>query len=469
MWRRMGMMFGLIMVAHSVCAMEFGRIRADEVAVYAYDLRNGKVVESHRADAAMNPASTMKLVTTFAALRALGPDYRWVTSWLSPAEVVSGSLEGDIYWVGSGNPVLDQNDLLDMQTQLRERGIRRINGQLVLDRSRWSHQGSAQGFEDDAAEAFSTAPDPHMLAYKVVWAKPQRTASGEVRVDTNPPLPEVAQINTLRLLNGNQSECSSLKRYMNAQYRQGTLVFSGSLPEPCLGQEIFINMLEMQDFASRSFVNHWRAEGGEIQSGYRIGKLPERSVTLAINRSKPLVEVLADMNKHSNNVIARSVFLALGENGAGSHTEHNAAAAVRRQLVEAGLDDEALVLENGSGLSRRERVTARMLGQMLVKAYQSRFKQAFIDSLPIAGTDGTLKSRFKQVGAPLRLKTGTLKNVRALAGYWLPDNNRQAPLALVVLVNSNQSGAYLPDLDKLVEGIVLDAQLQQPQLQTAVP
>ena len=460
MLHRIALCSVLIFSAQSVMALNFGRMQPNEVSVYVQNLTTGKVIESHRADAAMKPASTMKLVTTFAALRALGPDYRWVTPWQSPAAVVSGSLEGDIYWVGSGNPVLDQNDLLDMQAQLRERGINKIKGQLVLDRSRWNNQGSAHGFDGDSEEAFSTEPDPHMLAYKVVWAKPERNILGDVVVNTNPPLPGIEQSNTLSIRNSSRAACTSLKNFMNAQYQNGSLMFSGSLPESCLGQEMFINMLEMQDFASKSFINHWRDKGGEIQNGYKVGKLPERSVTLAINRSKPLAEVMADMNKNSNNVIARSVFLTLGEHFSNNQTQYNATAEVRRQLVEAGLDDEALVLENGSGLSRRERMSARMMGEMLKKTYQSPFKQAFIDSLPIAGTDGTLKSRFKQVGTALRLKTGTLKNVRALAGYWLPENKQQHPLALVVLVNSERSGMYLPDLDKLVVGILQDAELQ---------
>ena len=156
------------------------------------------------------------------------------------------------------------------------------------------------------------------------------------------------------------------------------------------------------------------------------------------------------MNKESNNVIARSVYLALGEQAArGRSGTQNAEAAVRRALRSAGLDDETLVLENGSGLSRRERASARFLGEMLAVARRSPFQTAFTDSLPVAGNDGTLKKRFQNIGSPLRLKTGTLKNVRALAGYWLPEAP-QHPLAIVVLVNSEQSGAYLPDLDRLV-------------------
>ncbi|UOO81829.1 D-alanyl-D-alanine carboxypeptidase/D-alanyl-D-alanine-endopeptidase [Uruburuella testudinis] len=442
----------LALSAHAA-ALDFGRIRTDEVAVYAQNLASGEVIAAHRADAAVNPASTMKLVTTFAALRALGDDYRWLTEWKSDAAVRNGVLEGDIYWVGSGNPVLDQNDLLDMQSQLRTQGIRNISGQLVLDRSVWQSTGSADDFDDDAGETFATAPDPQMLAYKVVWAKPERNALGNPEISLNPPLPGIPLQNRSTITAGTTA-CRSLKPYLQARYQNGTLWFDGQIPASCLGQEIFINMLDPTAFAGKSFINHWRAAGGGIADGWRTGRAPRHATTVAANQSKPLAAVLADMNKHSNNIIARSLFLTLGSTAGNPSTARRAEAEVRRQLVQAGIDDEALVLENGSGLSRRERLTARMLGQILANAWHSPFQTAFTDSLPVAGHDGTLKNRFKHIGRPLHLKTGTLKNVRALAGYWLPQTATQPPLALVVIINSDRSPDYLPDLDKLLTDLL---------------
>ena len=156
--------------------------------------------------------------------------------------------------------------------------------------------------------------------------------------------------------------------------------------------------------------------------------------------------ILTDMNKYSNNLIARSVFLKLGGEHSGNSALQQASSAVKRELATAGVDTENLVLENGSGLSRRERVSANMLAQMLEKAYFSPFKQDFIDTLPIAGKDGTLKYRLKQAGPALRLKTGTLNNVRALAGYWLGDK----PMVVVVIINSGRAVSLLPDLDNFV-------------------
>ena len=294
-----------------------------------------------------------------------------------------------------------------------------------------------------------------MLAYKVVWAKAVRNPLGDIAFETNPPLPAIPH--QIDVQSGGLGNCTSLKNYVSAAYRSGVLHFNGKLPESCIGSEMFINMLDMDEFASQSFINQWRSIGGEIADGHRADKAPARAETLAGHRSQPLSQVLRDMNKNSNNVIARSLFLTLGAQRAGQQTVQNARAEVRRELVAAGLDDEALNLENGSGLSRRERATARMLGEMLAVAWKSPFRQAFVDSLPIGGVDGTLKSRFAAPNQNGRfyLKTGTLDNVRALAGYWLPANNSEGnPLAVVVMVNSKQAKQYLGEMDKVVGRVV---------------
>lgn len=442
----------LLLLPAAASALDTGTIAPQEIAVYVQELNSKKVRVAHQADASFNPASTMKLVTAFAAFNALGPDFRWQTEFKSAAPVSGGSLNGDIYWVGSGDPVMDQDDLIAAQQQLRDKGINRITGSLVFDRSIWGNAGTAHGFDDDAGEAFTTDPDPQMLAYKVVWLKPAFNEAGLPVITTNPPLPDVAQNNQVRFTPS--GTCRSLKRYLSAKYENGVLHMSGTLPEACIGQETFINMLDTQNFAAKSFVNQWRAAGGQMASGYRVGTAPADAATLAVHRSAPLHEALTSMNKLSNNVIARTVFLTMGERAADNQTGQNAQAAVRRELVKAGLDDEALILENGSGLSRRERLTARFLGELLAKSYESRFRQAFIDTLPIAGTDGTLKQRFKNRTGELFLKTGTLKNVRALAGYYLPHHADGSPLAIVVLVNSPKSDYYVNEIDKIVERLL---------------
>ena len=448
---------GLLLWFQAAWGLDFGRMAPNEVAVYVQDLHSGQVLVAHRADVGMNPASTMKLVTTFAALRALGPNYRWRTEFKSDAPVQNGTLQGNLYWPGSGNPVFDQPDLEDMQAQLRLLGINRIGGQVVLDRSVWAGNGSAEGFEADEGELFVTPPDPHMVAYKVLWATAGLDAYNQPQFDLNPPLVDIPH-DIQVAVTAAPARCGKLGNFVSAQFQGSVLQFSGRLPRSCAGEKMFINLFDAPTFAQQSFRGHWVGSGGNDIT-FATGSTPAHARILAASDSKPLSEVLTDMNKFSNNLIARSVFLAIGAHeAAGKRQPQNAKAAVRRELAAAGLDDEALVLENGSGLSRREQLTARFMGHMLQTAWHSPFQAAFINTLPIAGQDGTLKTRFKNMGSGLRLKTGTLKNVRALAGYWLPENPQQHPLAIVVIINSERSGGYLPDMDKLVQRVLNDTQ-----------
>ena len=131
---RLLLAFALFFYFQVAFAIDFGRIQPDEAAVYVQDLDSGEVLLAHRADVSMNPASTMKLVTTFAALRGLGGDYRWQTQWRSSGTVANGALQGDLYWVGSGDPAFDQPDLVDMQQQLVRQGIMSLNGKNLTDR-----------------------------------------------------------------------------------------------------------------------------------------------------------------------------------------------------------------------------------------------------------------------------------------------------------------------------------------------
>ncbi|MCP1772782.1 D-alanyl-D-alanine carboxypeptidase/D-alanyl-D-alanine-endopeptidase (penicillin-binding protein 4) [Neisseria perflava] len=437
-------------LAVSAAALDFGRIPPNEISVYVQELDSGRVVVDHRSMAVVNPASTMKLVTAFTAFQVLGKDYRWPTEWKSNAAIRNGTLEGNIYWVGSGDPVFNQEDLQAMQQGLRDKGIRKISGQLVLDRSLWGDVRNDKEFAADTAEAYMTPPDPNMLAYKVVWLKPQRNAQGEVDIQTKPLLPEIKVDNKVTLTSS-AAECTVLSRHMRANYAGGVLHVSGKIPASCLEQEMYVNMLTVKDFAYRSFVNTWRNAGGEISDGLQTAVTPPNAQVLVRHLSPLLQDILTEMNKHSNNLIARSVYLKLGGSPDVQTALQQAEAVVRRELAAAGVDTEGLVLENGAGLSRKERVSAKLLAQMLEKAYFSPFKQEFIHTLPIAGTDGTLKKRLKQAGTPLRLKTGTLKDVRALAGYWLGEK----PMIVVAVINSPHSDAYLKDLDRLVSKIVL--------------
>lgn len=440
----------ILLPFQAALSANFGSISPDDVAYIVQDINSGEILAEHNADQAMNPASVMKLLTTYTTLGLLGEDYRWQTQWTARAPIVNGVLQGNLFWRGTGDPSMDQKDIIAMQEQLKAKGIQRLDGDVVLDQSIWQNEGTAEGFEEDEGEVFAVPPDPHMLSYKVVWLEAYRQADGKIDVRLEPPLvstPVIKDIHTIK-----KGRCSTLSRFLKVNWNGKQLHVHGRIPRSCAGQKIYVNMLDAQQFAEESFVGQWHKMGGEGPNRVRVGKAPEKGgYVLAEHQSKPLKEVVRDMNKFSNNLIARTLFLNLG--GKKAHNSiQDARKITRTYLTINGIDTIHLRIENGSGLSRDARISARSVAQLLNSAYHAPFRQAFIDSLPVAGHDGTLKHRLRDY-PDLHLKTGTLKDARALAGFRLPENNEQ-PLAIVLLLNSPEAKKQMGDLDNLLRSLL---------------
>ena len=428
-----------------------GEIKPTELALWVAPAEGGEAVFSHRAEAAVNPASTMKLVTTVAALEKLGPDFRWRTELLTDGSVADGHLHGNLYWRGSGDPTLDRDGLADLLRQLRQRGIRQIDGELRLDKSVFTSLGSAGQLDPDDGRAYQTPPDPLLLNLKVVWLSLFTTPAG-VTVASDPPLAGVRLDNRLRPTAG---DCSGgIKRYASVALDGDTLRLSGTLPAGCDGARLYAPVFGHERFQTEAFAALWREAGGSWSGLVRAGLTPPDATVLARHESPPLAQVIGDINRFSNNTMARQLFLTLGaQRPSSGDTVRDAEQAVRGALADLGLDNGALVLENGSGLSRRERVSAGLLGRMLQRSARRPFYPELAASLPRPGSEGTLKRRFGDVPAGLRLKTGTLNDVRALAGYLDVDGR---PYVLVAVINSPRAPELLPALDRLVGRIVDD-------------
>ena len=433
---------------HSAWALDLSGLKANEVAVYVQNMETGRTVLEHRADAAMNPASTMKLLTAWYSLNRLSPDYRIRTYWHSKAKIENGVLQGDLVWRGSGDPTLDHNALQEMLQQLQAAGVKHIQGPLVLDKSLWQGVPTAEAFHDDSDAAFTVEPDTHMLDYHVVWL--QFLNQEQERWKLFPPLAGV-KVDDSQLRWNTQSSCGQLKNRVQSQWLGSTILLKGSINAACTDQTMYSKGVVGDEFVYRAFTGLWQGMGGTGADGFRVSTTPiAAGRILAKHQSAPVAKVVETMNKYSNNVIARSLIL-LADTGNKVGAEH-ALQQVRQQLQHDGIDDGAVVLENGSGLSRRERVSARMMGTLLNKAYHSPYREAFWNSLPIAGVDGTLRKRFKPLTGRLHLKTGTLDNVHALAGYGVDDAGQT--VSIVVMVNGKDTPQTLTQMDNLVTSIM---------------
>ncbi|MEQ6291420.1 D-alanyl-D-alanine carboxypeptidase/D-alanyl-D-alanine-endopeptidase [Vogesella sp. GCM10023246] len=423
----------------------------DEIALWAAPLEGNAVFESHRGEVAVNPASTMKLLTSWAALNRLGPNFRWQTEFRSSAPLQNGVLQGDLYWLGRGDPRLDSARLTEMLRQLRLRGVRDIAGKLVLDQSAWHGIGTAEGFGGDADRVFTVAPHTHQLNLKVAWLRYHFDA-GQPQLTLDPPLPGITLENRLQV--GDGASCGDVRRFVNITQQGALLRVSGRLPPACDGAANYVNLLDSDNFAGQAFAALWQQLGGSGPRGLAVATTPPGARSLLqLDSTDTLASVLVDVNKYSNNTMARSVLLTLGAQfPVGGDTFADGERALRGLLAERQLPTAPLVLENGSGLSRRERLSARLLGEVLRDALRGPYGPELAASLPLAGEDGTLKKRLGEVGGSLRLKTGSLDNVRALAGYWQAPSGQR--LVLVAIVNSARADKLTAALDAAVAALV---------------
>ena len=411
----------------------------------------GRVLMEVNADASLNPASAMKLVTTYAALELLGPAYTWRTEVHAGGKVAPyGRLEGDLFLRGSGDPKLTMESLWMLLRDVRARGIRDITGDLVLDRSAFAIQDIDPGaFDGDPTRPYNVGPDATLLNFNAMRLTfVPDLAAGVVRIYPEPPLADVRIENTLTLGNG---PCDAWPEKPAVDLVTFGLAFSGAYPVACGEKVKHFSVLPPVEYARALFEHLWRGVGGSFSGRVRQGQVPAASQPIASIESPPLVDVVRDINKNSNNVMARQVFLALGVRAGQPATLEGSQAAVATWLRTKGFAPEDVVLENGAGLSRNERIKPRTLATLLAAAWRSPLGPELAASLPLAGIDGTLKRRFTTSPALGRahLKTGYLSNVRAMAGYVHGPDGRT--LVLVSIINHPKAQQAAAVSEALVE------------------
>jgi D-alanyl-D-alanine carboxypeptidase/D-alanyl-D-alanine-endopeptidase (penicillin-binding protein 4) len=432
-------------------ALKAVAIPPSAVAVYVQEVGAALPRLSINAARPMNPASVMKLVTTYAALGMLGPAYTWKTEVRADAPVTNGRLAGDLYVKGSGDPKLTFEQFWLLLRQVRAQGIRDIDGDLVLDRSifQLSPAGEAD-FDDQPLRAYNVRPDALLVGFKAIrLALSADTVNRSVQVVAEPQPANLDVVNRIRL--GNNG-CGDWKDALRADLaRHGErfrLVVTGSYSAACGQKNWLLGVMPHELYVRGVFEQLWSELGGSIKGGVRDGAAPASARLVAMIESPGLAEIVRDINKFSNNVMARQLFLTLGlESGKRPARPEDADAAIRGWLAAHGLSFPEMVLENGSGLSRQERVTAESLGRLLQAAWKSALMPEFVASLPLAAVDGTMKKRFNGNGAAgqMHIKTGTLEGVKSIAGYVLDHKGRNQSVVFIINHPNAQSAQAAQD------------------------
>jgi D-alanyl-D-alanine carboxypeptidase/D-alanyl-D-alanine-endopeptidase (penicillin-binding protein 4) len=400
----------------------------------------------------MNPASTMKLVTTFAGLQLLGPNFRWQTILYADREPGYDGMVGNVYLQGHGDPKLVPEEMAKLVINAQRAGVTTIAGDVVLDRSYFA-EGLDNGItiDGEVQRSYNVSPDALLYSFKTLSFKLAPDPSGNgVGVSVTPALAQLRVDNRLALSNGRCGDWRERAAPVITPQTDGTVMasFEGVYPADCGEQVLNVAALSHNDFTGGGFVAEWQANGGTFARPpvVRAGRVPRPAFVIARHRGPSLADIVRDINKYSNNVMARQLFLTIGAelDKNSSATTARSAQVIRRWLSRQGLDMPGLVLDNGSGLSREERISAYDMARLLQQALASDVGPPLLASLPVLGVDGTLRNRLTRSNAAGSgyLKTGTLADVRALAGYVdAMDGARYVVVSFINHANASQAQA----------------------------
>ena len=430
-------------------------------------LSDGATVLSHRPDASMQPASNMKLVTTIVGLEKLGPTWRWRTELRTAAPVEDGVLQGDVVLRGGGDGDLTWEAFNRMLKTLRQKGIRDIRGDLILDREMFQPPRTDIGvpsFDESPESEDNVIPDALLINTNLLRFDFE-SDNQTLRARMTPELEGVSIDLQMKLIDracDKWDDGWQPPGYVKADDGSIRIQLRGVFPRNC-STSARINVLERNDFIDRLFRTLWTSHGGTFGGTTRevsvASAAPADSRLLAQHRSRTLADMLREINKPSDNALTRLMYLTLGtlDNGGGTSLE-KAERQIRAWFNHLGIADAGLVIENGSGLSRKERVRPSQLAALLAAEYRSNWAPEFLSSLPIVALDGTMRSRLKNspVAGRARMKTGTLNNVVALAGY-VPDASGQTHVVVAIINHQLLDGKLWPTgrpiLDALVDWV----------------
>ena len=406
-----------------------------------------------QGDRAMNPASAMKLVTTYAALELLGPAYTWKTVASTTAPLVGDVLEGDLVLKGGGDPKFVVESLWLMLRQLRGRGIKTIRGDVVVDRGAFELAPYDPGaFDREPYRPYNVGPDALLVNFKAVSLRfVPDDAKREVRIVVEPLLADFV-VGPIAYADG---PCGDWRARAAADFsRPEGLSFAGAFSGACGEQTWNVAVLDHARYLSALFRSLWADLGGTLTGTIRDGRQPPDARVLVERESPSVAEVIRDINKYSNNVMARELFLSLGSDGTRAPaTVERAQKAVRAFYATKGNAMTDLVIDNGSGLSRQERISANSMAAVLQAAWSSPVMPEFIASLPLVGFDGTMRQRLttKAVAGQAHIKTGTLSDAKAVAGYVLAASGRR--YVVVFFVNLPGAAAAQGAQDALLQWV----------------
>ena len=433
----------------------------DSVAIVVQEVGGGRSRLALHSDEPMNPASLTKLLTTYAALDMLGTAWTWSTPVWLQGPVADGVLDGSLVIQGQGDPKLVIERLWLLLRRVQQFGVREIRGDIILDHSAFSPiEGSPADFDNEPSKPYNVLPDALLVNYKSVsYTFTPNAARGIATIAAEPALAGVQVDASVALLPG---PCEDWRSTLQAAFTARRTQFAGGYPLACGERAWPVAYADPASYDTRAVQALWGEMGGRLGGTVRDGAAPLALKPSFEVLSPTLAEVVRDINKYSNNTMAQQLFLTLALQQRGAPATPQAAREVLQRWLAERFGERAAretVIVNGSGLARDTRVSAQVLAQVLQGAWAASIMPELMSSLPVVGLDGTLRNSRAPVGRA-HLKTGSLRDVAAIAGYVLADTGKR--YVLVALVNHPNANAARPALDALVQWTMHDTAAARP-------
>lgn len=425
----------------------------ENYSLFIKNISKQNKVFSYNEQKSFNPASVMKLVTTYAGLRLLGPNYQWKTDVFYKGNLKNNHLYGDLIIKGYGDPTITYADFSQLIEKVQQRGIKYIHGNIIFDESFFGELQSQGLIDDKKYRAYNVNPRSFVVNENTVNFN-FSIKNEKILIQTFPEVKELKVINHLKLTT---QGCSDWKDNLDYEVETKSdmteIKFNGRYDKDCESKDIDLSVISSSRLPMVLFEKLWKLHGGDIDGEF---KNTYQNIThinkLYTHQSRPLSLVITDINKYSQNLIARNLLLTiLVENNGNPINENEAGKYTKNALLKEKVRLDSLEIDNGAGLSRNAKVNTEDLVFLLEKAYSGLYMPEFISSLPNMGIDGTLKNRGKKLSVTKHayLKTGSIQNVSAIAGYIFDKNNDVK--IFVFIANDPKANESSKIQDELIE------------------
>jgi D-alanyl-D-alanine carboxypeptidase/D-alanyl-D-alanine-endopeptidase (penicillin-binding protein 4) len=434
------------------------KLNQNSYSIYIKEIGANAPIASWNSHIKRSPASVIKLLTTYSGLLELGYDYRWETKFYYTGYIRNGVLKGDLYVKASGDPTLKTADISPIVSQIKRAGIRKILGNIVIDRTIFKVPNrNNSGFDRNRYSPYNAMPDALMFNKRKSTIC-VTTRGRKVRINKDVPDQSYRVINKLRIVNGSCRRGRSWPRVSIKTDNSGrsTITLSGKLSKRCGKRTICKVVGRPYRAFYYALKNELKKRGVGFKGSLKIKKVPKKATYIFSHKSDRLEDVISTIAKKSDNLMARQLMLTLGATQYSEpSTPYKSRKAIERILNQYNiLEAGTTYIANGSGLSRESKLTAQSLANLLEHGALN-YGQRWMNTLSIAGVDGTIKRRFRYspVHGRAWMKTGTIKRVANIAGY--VEGYSGQKYIVVVLVNDKRSAKYGRRLaNKVIEWVV---------------